>query len=94
MVGLIMEKKFRYNSTSQMITDTMTGFTYQGNKAVCGLLNRESERADNTAEKYYELLEYNHSVEFELSKFRKVLKKYGISDVEKLDRVLLEQRVW
>ena len=75
-----MVDRFIYNRTSQMITDELTGYRYHGNKEVCKLLNQESERADRNAEKYLAFLT--------------VLDKYGIGSVEKLDQVLLNQRVW
>lgn len=75
-----MTKRFKYNSTSQMITDSLTGFTYSGNKKVCDLLNQESDRADRNAELLYP--------------FQLLMKKYEIDSIEKLDRILLEQRVW
>lgn len=75
-----MAKRFRYNSTSQMITDNLTGYTYSGNKKVCDLLNQVSDRADRNAELYYP--------------FQQLMKKYEIDSVAKLDRILMEQRVW
>ena len=73
-------KRFHYNRTSQMITDDLTGKLYKGNQETCDLLNSEDERANRNAEKYLAFL--------------KVLDKYGIGSVEKLDRVLFEQRLW
>ena len=76
----MMTKRFIYNRTSQMITDDLTGFTYHGNKKVCELLNQESDRADRNAELLYA--------------YEKLMRKYEIDSVAKLDRILLEQRVW
>ena len=75
-----MTKKYTYNRTSQMITDNLTGFTYHGNKKVCDLLNQESDRADRNAELYYP--------------FKLLMRKYGIESIDKLDRILFEQKVW
>ena len=94
-------KRFKYNSTSQQITDSLTGYRYYGNKQVTDLLNEVNERADKNAEKYTDLLQdYHHiMVSNEIMKerlraFDKVMRKYHIDNVEKLDRVLFEQRVW
>ena len=75
-----MTKRFIYNRTSQMITDDLTGFTYHRNKKVCDLLNQESDRADRNAELY--------------CPFKLLMRKYGIESIEKLDRILFEQKVW
>lgn len=63
-----------------MITDNLTGYTYSGNKKVCDLLNQESDRADKYVELYYP--------------FQQLMRKYEINSVAKLDRILMEQRVW
>ena len=73
-------KRFKYYRMSQYIKDSLTGKIYDGNQKTCDLLNSEDERANRNAEKYLEFL--------------KVLDKYGIGSVEKLDQVLFEQRVW
>ena len=75
-----MTKRFIYNRTSQMITDSVTGYTYNGNKQVCDLLNQESDRANRNAELLYP--------------FQHLMKKYEIDSVAKLDRILFEQKVW
>lgn len=36
----------------------------------------------------------NAKLERKLDEYEKVMRKYGISSVEKLDRILMEQRVW
>ena len=63
-----------------MITDNLTGYTYHGNKKICDLLNQESDRADKYAELLYA--------------YEELMRKYEIDSVAKLDRILLEQRVW
>ena len=52
----MVEKRFKYYSTSQMIVDDLTGYSYYGNDKICKLLNQESDRADKIAEKYFDLL--------------------------------------
>jgi len=77
-------KRFRYNSTSQMITDELTGYTYYGNKKVCDLLNSLNDDADEKIAKLYD----------ENMEVKKILQKYGIKNLEKLDKMLFEQKVW
>ena len=74
------DKRFRYSSTSQIITDDLTGYTYYGNKQVCDLLNKESDRADRNVEMF--------------DGWFKVLRKYHIDNPEKLDKVLWNSRTW
>lgn len=75
-----MDKRFEYRRSSQSIIDNMSGYIYQGDKKTCDLLNEINNRADRNAE----LLE----------PFMLVMAKYEIDSVDKLDRVLMEQRVW
>ena len=95
------DKRFRYNSTSQIITDDMTGYTYYGNKQVCDLLNKESDKRDLMVEKYVdtqlELNKINTNYEIcreKMKAYFKVLEKYHIHNPEKLDACLREGRVW
>ena len=76
----MIEKRFEYHRNSQSIVDKVTGHIYQGNKETCDLLNRVNSRADTNAEL--------------LDPFMSLMKKYEIDSIEKLDKVLLEQRVW
>ena len=73
-------ERFTYYSTSQMIVDNLTGYTYNGNNKICKLLNQESDRADKIVESF--------------DKWYKVLHKYNIDSPEKLDQVLMNERVW
>lgn len=75
-----MTKRFEYRRVSQSIIDNLTGYIYQGNRKTCNLLNELNDRADRNAEL--------------LDPFLLVMAKYEIDSIEKLDRVLLEQRVW
>lgn len=72
-------KRFTYDPFQHTI-DTVSGISYRGDRNVCNLLNDINDRADRNAE--------------ELSAYRKVMKKYGITTIEKLDRILFEQKVW
>lgn len=82
-----MNKRFVYNRTSQMITDHLTGYTYHGNMKVCDLLNSVNDKADKNAELYFEVLAMLKGLEM-------IMKKYEIDTLEKLDRILFEQKVW
>ena len=75
-----MTKRFEYRRSSQSIIDNASGYIYHGDKKTCDLLNEVNDRADRNAE----LLE----------PFMLVMAKYEIDSVDKLDRVLMEQRVW
>lgn len=75
-----MTKRFKYNRTSQMITDNLTGYTYHGNRKITDLLNSLCGKNDELAELLYP--------------FQLLMKKYEIDSVAKLDRMLMEQKVW
>ena len=75
-----MSKRFEYRRTSQSIIDNLTGYIYQGDKKTCDLLNQVNDRADRNAEL--------------LDPFMLIMAKYEIDSIDKLDRVLMEQRVW
>lgn len=76
----MIEKRFEYRRTSQSIIDNLSGYIYQGDKKTCDLLNQVNDRADRNAEL--------------LDPFIALMRKYEIDSIEKLDKVLLEQRVW
>lgn len=73
-------ERFTYYRNSQMIVDNLTGHTYSGNNTICKLLNKESDRADKIVESFDEWYE--------------VLHKYNIDSPQKLDQVLMNERVW
>ena len=86
-----MTKRFRYNATSQMITDNLTGYTYYGNQKVCDLLNSLNDDADEKIKKLMDIVFDNKKYIFQV---KKILKKHEINNLEKLDRILVEQVVW
>ena len=63
-----------------MIIDDLTEKHYSGNNEICKLLNQENDRANRIVEEFDE--------------WYKVLNKYRIRTPEKLDQVLLNERVW
>lgn len=73
-------ERFIYYPNSQMIIDDLTGKHYSGNNEICKLLNQESNRADRIVEKF--------------DRWYKVLNKYRITSPDKLDQVLMNERVW
>ena len=77
---MMVKKRFEYYRNSQMIIDGMTGKHYHGNKKVCDLLNKESDRADRNVEMFDPWLE--------------VLRKYRIESPQKLDQILFNSRTW
>lgn len=72
--------RFKYRRTSQSIVDNLTGYIYQGDKKTCDLLNQVNDRADRNAEL--------------LDPFIALMRKYEIDSIGKLDKILMEQRVW
>ena len=89
-----MEDRFDYRAFSQTIYDRMTGKFYEGNQKTCNLLNELNNRADKNAELYFELLSAGGVEPVEYQKFLDLMRKYEVSSVEKLDRMLFEQKVW
>lgn len=75
-----MRYRFKYYPKSNYIVDALTGFVYQGNQDTCDLLNKINHRADDNASEVYQ--------------YMMVMKKYEIESIEKLDKILMEQRVW
>lgn len=94
-------ERFRYFKDSQIIVDDMTGWTYYGNKQVCDLLNKESERADRNAEDYFKLEDKYRKVRIDyevarekLKVFFDIMEKYHIHSTDKLEKVLFYARIW
>ena len=87
-------KRFEYRKFSQGVLDTLTGFMYQGNEQTCKLLNDLNDKADKNAELYFELMSSGGVDPNDYQAFLKLMKKYEISSVEKLDQMLFNQKVW
>ena len=89
-----MSDRFTYNYFSMSIRDEQTGYIYSDLEKICTLMNQLNERADRNAEvsdlERLENVVYRNFVKNVL----KILNKYGIEDLEKLDKVLFNQRVW
>lgn len=88
------EKRFDYRPFSQTIYDRLTGKFYQGNEKTCKMMNDLDDWGNKNAERYFELLSAGGVDPIEYQKFLDVMKKYGISSVEKLDQMLFNQKVW
>ena len=89
-----MSKRFKYYRQSQMIVDNMTGFHYQGNKEICDLLNDESDRADMNLEICDRIVMEKKILEQYNFDVLKIMKKYEIENLEKLDQILFHQKKW
>ena len=89
-----MSKRFKYYSQSQMIIDNLTGFHYQGNKEICELLNQLNDKADMNLEICDKVIMEKKILEQYNFDVIKILKKYEIENLEKLDQILFEQKVW
>lgn len=97
-------KRFEYYRNSQMILDDLTGYTYNGNKKVCNLLNQISDKSDSIAEElfdreleYEKLLDDYHKIQvnYEICRkkvkaYQEVLEKHHIISTDRLDQVLEE----
>ena len=86
-------KRFEIDGFTGMIIDNLTGDIVRDyvKEEVVELLNRESERADRNAE----LLDIDCVAQYHYcQEVNRILRKYGIDSLEKLDLCLMEQRVW
>lgn len=77
-----------------MIIDNMTGFHYQGNKEICELLNQLNDKADMNLEICDKVIMEKKILEQYNFDVIKILKKYEIENLEKLDQILFHQKKW
>ena len=89
-----MSKRFKYYWQSQMIIDNLTGFHYQGNKEICDLLNDLSDKADRNLEICDKVIMEKKILEQYNFDVLKIMKKYEIENLEKLDQILFHQKKW
>ena len=89
-----MSKRFKYYRQSQMIIDNMSGFHYQGNKEICELLNQLNDKADMNLEICDKVIMEKKILEQYNFDVIKILKKYEIENLEKLDQILFHQKKW
>lgn len=90
------------NVRGDLIYDDLTGKGHKVNPVeMVDLLNSVNERADRNAEKCYKMMEDNYRIlrmilvlSEKLEDYDKVMRKYEINSVEKLDRILFERGVW
>lgn len=93
-------KRFELIRGASCIKDNMSGVIYEDFNPVgvgtdihkiCELLNKINDRADRNAE----LLDVDCVAQYNFCKdVRKIMKKYEIENLEKLDMCLREGRVW
>ena len=79
--------------STERIRDNVTGREYHGlvDDEFLELINKESERADRNAE----LLDVDCVAQYNYcKKVRRIMRKYEIDNLEKLDRILFEKGVW
>ena len=89
-----MSKRFKYYRQSQMIVDNLTGFHYQGNKEICDLLNDISDKADRNIEICDKVIMEKKILEQYNFDVIKIMQKYEIENLEKLDQILFQQKKW
>lgn len=77
-----------------MIIDNLTGFHYQGNKEICDLLNDLSDKADRNLEICDKVIMEKKILEQYNFDVLKIMKKYEIENLEKLDQILFHQKKW
>jgi len=77
----MIEKRFKVGWNKEYVLDDLTGNIINlTSKEVAKELNKLNDKNDELAELLYP--------------FQLLMKKYEIDSVAKLDRILLEQRVW
>ena len=77
-----------------MIVDNLTGFHYHGNKEICDLLNDESDRADRNLEICDKVIMEKKILEQYNFDVLKIMQKYEIENLEKLDQIWFHQKKW
>ena len=77
-----------------MIIDNLTGFHYQGNKEICDLLNDLSDKADRNLEICDKVIMEKKILEQYNFDVLKIMQKYEIENLEKLDQILFHQKKW
>ena len=77
-----------------MIVDNLTGFHYQGNKEICDLLNDLNDKADRNLEICDKVIMEKKILEQYNFDVLKIMKKYEIENLEKLDQILFQQKKW
>ena len=90
----MQKDRFHYFKDSQYIKDSLTGFLYTGNSKTCQLMNELNRRGDEFVELYFELLNDDGINPKEFLKFQRLMRKHEINSVEKLDRILIAQKVY
>ena len=102
-----MTDRFTETVSTEVITDNVTGREYKAlvDDDFLKLINSINRRADRNAElldmdkitlehQMIELKQLNEIYLHTVKRVNKLLKKYEIQDLEKLDRILFEQKVW
>lgn len=95
------EKRFSIHEPTGLIFDSATLKYYSFNDVdeIIDLLNTESERADRNAELCTDdgliKLEWQRSIYKNFAdKVIRIMDKHEIDNLDKLDKILVEQRVW
>lgn len=95
-----MTDRFTEVISTQIIIDNVTGEQYQAvvDDEFLKLINDINRRADRNAELLdmdkMELKQLNEIYLHTVKRVNKLLKKYEIDSLEKLDRILFERGVW
>ena len=89
-----MSRRFKYYSQSQMIIDNITGFHYHANKEICELLNQLNDKAEMNLEICDKVIMEKKILEQYNFDVLKIMKKYEIENLEKLDQILFHQKKW
>lgn len=77
-----------------MIIDNLSGFHYHGNKEICELLNQLNDKADMNLEICDKVIIEKKILEQYNFDVLKIMKKYEIENLEKLDQILFHQKKW
>lgn len=92
-----MTDRFTEIISTQIIIDNVTGEHYTGvvDDEFLELVNDINKRADRNAELVTEMKDIDCIAQYTfVKKILKIMRKYEIDNLEKLDRILFERGVW
>lgn len=98
VMSIMMQDRFRETVSTGIVTDTVTGKEYNCDVRIdedlLALMNELDWLCSSLLNDYTKLARASSQLEKDYDEVIKVLLKYNIDNVEKLDRVLFEARIW
>lgn len=93
-----IKKRFDFDPSGVYIVDKINGNNFDFSDELLDLMNRLNDRADRNAElvdmEKIELIYQRDMYQDFTNKVCKIMDKYGIDSLKKLDLVLFHQRLW